>query len=81
MPHCSNCQSTKVVKNGRIHNGKQNHKCRVCGRQFGDDPQQKIISAKTKRLIDRLLLEKLPLAGIAHVCESLSLGYNPHSAS
>jgi transposase-like protein len=69
MPHCANCQSTKVVKNGRIHNGKQNHKCRDCGRQFVENPQQKIISPETKQFIDKLLLEKIPLAGIARVCE------------
>ena len=68
MPHCPNCHSTKVVKNGRIHNGKQNHKCRDCGRQFVENPQQKLISQETKHLIDKLLLEKIPLAGIARVC-------------
>ena len=69
MPHCPHCQSTKVVKNGRIHNGKQNHKCRDCGRQFVENPQQKIISPETKQLIDKLLLEKIALAGIARVCD------------
>jgi transposase-like protein len=28
------CQSPKYKKNGRIHNGKQNHHCHDCGRQF-----------------------------------------------
>ena len=69
MLHCPSCQTTKIVKNGRIHNGKQNHKCRACGRQFVEDSQQKIISQETKSLIDKLLLEKIPLAGIAHVCD------------
>ena len=69
MPLCPNCQSKQVVKNGRIHNGKQNHKCRDCGRQFVEHPQQKIISFETKQLIDKLLLEKIPLAGIARVCD------------
>ncbi|AFY36527.1 Insertion element protein [[Leptolyngbya] sp. PCC 7376] len=68
MPHCPNCQSTNVVKNGRIHNGKQNHRCRDCGRQFVENPQQKISSAETKQFIDKLLLEKILLAGIARVC-------------
>ena len=68
MLHCPSCQSTKIVKNGRIHNGKQNHKCRDCGRQFVEHSQQKIISQETKTLIDKLLLEKIPLAGIARVC-------------
>jgi insertion element IS1 protein InsB len=65
---CPSCHSQKVVKNGRIHNGKQNHKCQACGRQFVEDPQQKRIDPATKDLIDKLLLEKIPLAGIARVC-------------
>jgi transposase-like protein len=66
---CPSCDSCEVVKNGRIHNGKQNHKCRACGRQFVEDPQQKRIDPATKALIDKLLLEKIPLAGIARVCD------------
>ena len=69
MLTCPSCQSTHIVKNGRIHNGKQNHKCRDCGRQFVAHRVQKIISDHTKSLIDKLLLEKIPLAGIARVCD------------
>jgi transposase-like protein len=69
LPCCPSCDSKNVVKNGRIHNGKQNHKCHDCGRQFVQDPQNKVIDASTKRLIDKLLLEKIPLAGIARVVE------------
>ena len=58
-----------MVKNGFIHNGNQNHKCKACGRQFVEAPRQKIVSDETKALIDKLLLEKIPLAGIARVCE------------
>ena len=65
--HCPACQSKAVVKNGKIHNGKQNHKCKDCGRQFVLDPQNRPIDDTTKRLIDKLLLEKIPLAGIARV--------------
>lgn len=61
------CDSEPVVKNGSSHNGKQNHKGSDCGRQFIQDPQNKVIDAGTKRLIDQLLLEKLPLAGLARV--------------
>lgn len=67
QPVCPACDSTHTVKNGRIHNGKQNFKCRECGRQFVQDPQNKIIDQATKILIDKLLLEKIPLAGIARV--------------
>lgn len=68
MPSCPSCESTNVVKNGFIHNGNQNHKCKACGRQFVEVPTQKLISQDTKDLIDKLLLEKMPLAGIARVC-------------
>lgn len=68
-PPCPSCGSLTVVKNGCIHNGKQNHKCRNCGRQFVEDSQQKRIDQNTKNLIDKLLLEKIPLAGIARVCD------------
>ena len=64
---CPSCGSHNIVKNGRIHNGKQNHKCKNCARQFVINPQQKLINQATKDLIDRLLLEKLSLAGIARV--------------
>lgn len=68
-PSCPSCVSERIIKNGCIHNGKQNHKCKDCGRQFVENPQNKIISQETKGLIDKLLLEKLPLAGIARVAE------------
>ena len=66
---CPRCASARTVKNGHIHTGKQNHKCKNYSRQFVEDPQNKVISQETKELIDRLLLEKLPLAGIARVAE------------
>jgi insertion element IS1 protein InsB len=66
---CPACQNEEVVKNGNIHTGKQNYKCKKCGRQFVENPTNKIISEQTKILIDKLLLEKLPLAGIARVVD------------
>lgn len=64
---CPTCNSTHVIKNGNIHNGKQNFRCRKCARQFVQDPQNKIIDQASKTLIDKLQLEKIPLAGIARV--------------
>ena len=64
---CPKCSSQQIVKNGHIHTGKPKFKCKNCGRQFVQDPQNKVISAETKSLINKLLLEKLPLAGIARV--------------
>ena len=66
---CPSCDSNQIVKNGKIHNGKQNYKCRDCGRQFVKNPKNKIIAQNTKDLIDKLLLEKIPLAGIARVSD------------
>jgi transposase-like protein len=53
LPPCPSCDSEQIVKNGKIHNGKQNYKCRDCSRQFVKDPQNKIINQKTKNLIDK----------------------------
>lgn len=66
-PSCPNCESTAVKKNGHIHNGKQNHRCLVCGRQFVLDPQQKIITDRTKSEIRQALLERVSLEGVCRI--------------
>ena len=65
MPICPSCSSEKIVKNGRIHNGKQRFKCNECNRQFVENPEKIVINQEKRELIDRLLLEKISLAGIA----------------
>lgn len=55
------------MKNGTTRRGKQNYKCRDCGRQFVENPQWKPREKDSTVMIDRLLLEKIPLAGIARV--------------
>ncbi len=40
-----------------------------CERQFVEYPQNKVISDEKKALIDKLLLEKIPLARIARVVD------------
>ena len=67
MMNCPNCCSNYIVKNGSLGNGKPKFKCNTCGRQFVENPKKKPISDSTKQLIDKLLLEKIPLAGIARV--------------
>jgi transposase-like protein len=69
MPNCPNCHSADVIKNGSIHTGTQKYACKACGRQFVQDPQFRVISDDTKALIDRLLLEKISLAGIARAVQ------------
>ena len=56
---CPKCDSQYVVKNGHTHTGKQNFKCRDCGRQFVTTPSHQPISKPTRELIDRLLLVQL----------------------
>ena len=70
MPTCPKCASSKTVKNGHIHNGKQRFLCCECGRKFVENPSQKLIDQATRELIDRLLLERISLAGIARECPS-----------
>jgi insertion element IS1 protein InsB len=66
---CPRCQRTRVIKNGRIHNGKPKWLCKDCRRQFVENPQHRVISEATKGLIDKLLLERVSLAGMARVAE------------
>jgi insertion element IS1 protein InsB len=64
MQNCPHCQSTQIVKNGLTRHQKQNYRCKVCGKQFTENPSNTRISLETRKLIDRLLLEKISLAGI-----------------
>ena len=65
--NCPECKSTNIIKNGSIHNGKQKYQCKDCERQFVENPTNKRIDGETWKTVDKLLLEKLPLAGISRV--------------
>jgi insertion element IS1 protein InsB len=65
--HCPYCHSTEVVKNGSNAVGTPKYLCKACSRQFVENPKNKRISDEQKQLIDKLLLEKISLAGIARV--------------
>ena len=69
---CPSCSSTDTKKNGHIHNGKQNHFCNACRRQFVENPEQVLISDAQRGRIGKLLLERIPLRGICRV-EGVSL--------
>ena len=62
--NCPRYQSNQIVKNRSSDNGKQKHKCKDCSRQLVVNPQKQAISEETKALIDKLLLERISLAGI-----------------
>jgi transposase-like protein len=61
------CGSDRTVRNGSIHHGKQRCLCRACHCRFVENPQQQPISDATRGVIDRLLGERIPLAGISRV--------------
>ena len=64
---CPRCGSYHTIKNSYTHNGKPKNECKDCGRQFVINPSQKKVSDETKQLIDKLLLERISLRGIARV--------------
>jgi insertion element IS1 protein InsB len=61
---CPGCGSTQFKRNGHIHSGKQNHRCRICGRQFVTSAEERIISDEQRALIEHLLCERISLRGI-----------------
>lgn len=67
---CPSCSSEQVSRNGLTRHGKQNYKCRDCSRQFVLNPQWKGITPEQQGLIERMLLERISLAGIARVLRS-----------
>jgi transposase-like protein len=70
---CPTCGSDDVMKNGMTRRGKQNHKCRDCGRQFVENPKWQPKNTDTLAKIELLLLERISLAGIARVMGVSSL--------
>jgi hypothetical protein len=64
---CPSCQSQEIKRNGHIHNGKQNYLCKSCGRQFVADSTKRYVSEEDREMVDRLLLERISLAGICRV--------------
>jgi insertion element IS1 protein InsB len=61
---CPACGSRQFKKNGHIHNGKQNHRCKACGRQFVVHAEDCVIPEEQRTLVKRLLQEKISLHGI-----------------
>ena len=58
---CPDCNCEKIVKNGYNGSGKVKYKCNNCGRQFVENPEHRIIPESVKVMIEKLLLEKIPL--------------------
>ena len=67
--HCPNCLSESISRNGFNDRGTQSYKCRDCGRRFVLTPQCSALSNEEIALLERLLLERLAIAGIARVMQ------------
>lgn len=65
--NCPQCKSQQIIKYGHTHYGKQRFRCVDCKRQFVENPTRQPISVATRQLIEKLLKERLPLAGIARI--------------
>ena len=68
---CPQCGSKWYKRNGHTHTGKQNHRCKLCGRAFVLNPEHQVITAEQRTLIERLLLERISLRGI---CRAVGVG-------
>ena len=66
MIRCPRCSSTNIKKNGYTHYGVQNHKCKVCQRQFVLNSTHYIRKEK-RALIKHSLKERISLRGICRV--------------
>lgn len=64
--NCPSCHSTNIKKNGHTHYGKQNHRCKCCGRQFVLNNKH-TKSEQEKRLIKNALKERISLRGICRI--------------
>ena len=64
---CSDCHGDNIVRNGSNASGKKKYLCKNCGSQFVENPEHRIVPGSTKEMIEKLLLEKIPLAGIVRV--------------
>jgi insertion element IS1 protein InsB len=68
---CPQCGSIWFKRNGHIHTGKQNHRCKMCGRAFVLNPENSALTEEQPMLIERLLLERISLRGI---CRAVGVG-------
>ena len=64
---CPRCEETDYKKNGKAHHGKQNYRCRRCGREFIRELNRDPIAPEQQELVKKLLLERISLRGICRV--------------
>jgi insertion element IS1 protein InsB len=61
---CPACGANRYKKNSHTRHGKQNHRCKACGRQFTADGLSRSIASEQRMQIEHLLRERISLRGI-----------------
>ena len=64
---CPRCEASDYKKNGKTHHGKQNYRCRRCGREFIRELDPDPVSPEQQELVKKLLLERISWRGICRV--------------
>ena len=64
---CPACGSGHLIKNGSVLKSKPKKRCKSCGHQFVVNSTKTTVPKEIKQLINRLLLERISLRGIARV--------------
>ncbi|RNI30115.1 IS1 family transposase [Rufibacter immobilis] len=68
--NCPHCQSSKVVRNGKKRNGRQNLLCRSCGKQFLPQYRNRGADPTVRQLAVRLLERN---SGVRDTAEALGI--------
>ena len=68
---CPKCNSKQFKKNGHLPSRKQSHQCNDRGRQFVLEFKHRLVSKENRKLIQRLLAERISLRGI---CRAVGVG-------
>lgn len=64
--HCPNCHSENYSKYGKTDDGKQQYRCRDCGRKFGENSQTKTMSSQNENGIRDILTQANVIAVVGH---------------
>lgn len=62
---CPPCGSRVYKRNGRMHTGKQNHRCKVCGRAFVLTPENPVLTEEQRMLIEAFSWREFRCVGSA----------------
>jgi transposase-like protein len=65
---CPAFEKTNIVKNGK-RNGKPSFLRKDCGRQFVENPTNKVVDSQTQTTVARLLKERISLRAIGRGCD------------